>query len=468
MWCDKAMRERIATYLIDILTLNLVWSLYYLFRVRSGWLSYLTEPDYWLPMVAICIFWLVVFFLFGLYRSWYAKSRFDELALLAKAIIFGVLILFFLIFFDDRGMGSPFHSRLLIAIYWALMLVCVGGGRMLQHTFQRRLLEAGIGLRNTVIVGWEAKARELYDAVLHYPALGYRVVGFVTVTDRVTGQSPDGVPILGSIGNLPSIIDEHHVKDVLIALDTTEHDRLLSVISSCNSHDVSLKIIPDLYDIISGQARTNQIYGFPLIEIMPEILQPWEVAIKRGMDIAVSSLILVVGSPIWLLVALAVKLESKGPVFYTQERVGKDERRFKIVKFRSMHEEAEKESGPVWANKKDPRITRVGKILRKARLDEIPQFMNVLDGNMSLVGPRPERPYFVEQLSKEIPLYRRRLKVRPGITGWAQVKHKYDESIDDVRKKVEYDLYYIENMSIRMDLKILFSTIAVVLLGKGH
>jgi exopolysaccharide biosynthesis polyprenyl glycosylphosphotransferase len=464
----RSRKEALRQVLVDLLTVNAAWSLYYWFRIQSGFFTYAMEPEYWVPMIAICLFWLLVFFLFGLYRSWYAKSRLDELTLLGKAVVFGVLVLFFLIFFDDRGTGSPFQSRLLIAVYWVLMMACVGGGRMLQHTFQRRLLEAGVGLRNTVIVGWESKARELLNAVLHYPALGYRVVGFVAVTDGVDVTSYRNVPVLGSVANLPAIIGAHDVKDVLIALDTTEHDKLLSVISSCNAHEVSLKIIPDLYDIISGQARTNQIYGFPLIEIMPEIMQPWELAVKRTMDIVVSSLILVVGLPVWLLVALAVKLESRGPIFYTQERVGKDEKHFKIIKFRSMDAEAEKDSGPVWANKKDPRVTRVGKILRRTRLDEIPQFINVLDGNMSLIGPRPERPFFVEQLSKEIPLYRRRLKVRPGITGWAQVKHKYDESIDDVRKKVEYDLYYIENMSIRMDLKILLNTIAVVLLGKGH
>ena len=250
--------------------------------------------------------------------------------------------------------------------------------------------------------------------------------------------------------------------------DSSEHDRLLYVIGACNSHTVGLKIIPDLYDIISGQARTNQIYGFPLIEIMPELMQPWEHAVKRGIDIVVSFIILFFGLPLWLLVIVAIKLESKGSVFYIQERVGKDEKLFHIVKFRSMNVDAESASGPVWAYKKDPRITRVGRLLRRSRIDEIPQLINVLDGDMSLVGPRPERPFFVEQLSKEIPLYKRRLKVRPGITGWAQVKHKYDENIDDVRKKVQYDLSYIENMSLRMDLKILLSTISVVLLRKGH
>jgi exopolysaccharide biosynthesis polyprenyl glycosylphosphotransferase len=196
-------------------------------------------------------------------------------------------------------------------------------------------------------------------------------------------------------------------------------------------------------------------------------MKPWEEGAKRLIDLAVAALVLVVGLPVWLLIALAIKLDSRGPALYRQERVGMDGRHFRIIKFRSMVADAEK-AGPQWAARIDPRITAVGRILRKLHLDEIPQVWNVLRGEMSLVGPRPERPVFVEELSREIPLYPRRLRVRPGVTGWAQVKHKYDESIEDVRKKVQYDLYYIENMSLRMDMKIIFSTISHMLMWKGH
>ncbi len=461
-------KQYIFSVFADFLTINLAWSLYFWFRVRSGWLVYSAEPEFLVPMLIICVFWLVVFFLFGLYKPWYTKSRVDELFTMVKAVTFGVLLLFFIIFIDDKGMGSPIKNRLLIAAYWGIMICCVGDGRLVIHSLKRKLLEKGIGNRHAVIIGLNQRAHELYEMVEQHSALGYRVTGFVSLDKRKQLSPFHNAPILGTIDNLTSIIEQYDIKDVLIALDSTEHDKLLSIITLCNGHDVSMKIVPDLYDIVSGQARTNQIYGFPLIEVMPELMPPWENAAKRLVDILVSFTVLFGGLPLWLLVALGIKIDSRGPVFYTQERVGKDGKIFKMIKFRSMFKDSEVESGPVWAHKKDPRTTRAGKLLRKLRLDEIPQFINVLEGTMSLVGPRPERPFFVEKLSKELPLYARRLKVRPGITGWAQVKHKYDESLEDVKTKVKYDLFYIENMSLRMDLKILLNTIYVVLTGRGH
>ncbi len=333
---------------------------------------------------------------------------------------------------------------------------------------RRRLLTAGVGLRNALIVGWNSKARDLYDRVIQHPALGYRVVGFVKLDKRKAGTHYKEARLLGNSDDLPVLIGSYSISDILIALETDDHDKLVDVIAHCNGHDVSMKILPDMYDIISGQARTNQLYGFPLIEIMPEIMKPWEESMKRLTDIVISLIVLLFSSPLWAALAIAIKIDTPGSVVYSQERVGKDGKKFKMHKFRSMRSDAEKESGPVWAPRNDDRVTKVGRFLRNSRLDEIPQFINVLDGDMSLVGPRPERPFFVEKLSKEIPLYHRRLKVRPGITGWAQIKQGYDRTIDDVRSKVRYDLFYIENMSFRMDVKIILYTFYVMLMGKGH
>jgi exopolysaccharide biosynthesis polyprenyl glycosylphosphotransferase len=255
---------------------------------------------------------------------------------------------------------------------------------------------------------------------------------------------------------------------VLIGLDSTEHLQLTQLIRQCDGNEVGMKIMPDLYDIVSGQARISSLYGLPLMEIRPQLMKPWEEIAKRMLDIIFSISVIIFGLPVWICIAIFIKIDSRGPIFYRQTRIGLNGTSFRMYKFRSMRSDAEKKSGPIWAGKNDPRVTRVGRWLRRMHLDEIPQFINVLIGDMSLVGPRPERPFFVDKLTKEIPLYNHRHRVRPGITGWAQVKHKYDESMEDVRAKIKYDLFYIENISWRMDLKILLNTFYVMLTGKGH
>jgi exopolysaccharide biosynthesis polyprenyl glycosylphosphotransferase len=444
---------------------NLAWILYYQFRVTSDLFASFIKPEFWAPMLVIGVFWLLLFLFFGLYRSWHAESRLDELIAILKTVTAGVVVLFFLIFVDDTITENPSNSRMLIAAYWLIMLVAVSFGRLAVHTVLKRLTLSGVITHNVLIIGSFQQSRELYDQVLQYPLLGFRVIGYVSTEDI---SEKTRVPHLGSAGELEQILRDHPVDEVLIALPSSEHDSLLDIIGKCSGTNTKIKIRPDMYDIISGQARTNQLYGFPLIEITTQLMQPWEKVVKRLLDIIVSLIIIVVGLPFWLLVAAATKMTSHGPIFYTQERVGKGGRVFRMVKFRSMFTDAEKQSGPRWADKDDPRVTPLGRILRRMHLDEVPQFINILEGSMSLVGPRPERPFFVEQFIKEIPLYRRRLNVRPGLTGWAQVKHRYDTSVEDVRQKLRFDLFYIENMSFRMDIKILIHTFFRMITAKGQ
>ncbi len=460
--------EKILILIIDFITVNLAFIIYFALRVQSGLFDLVVMPEFFIPMLAIYLYWLLIFTFVGMYRTWFAASRFDELSTLFKSTFVGIFILFFVIFLDDYVSGVASSTRILIFIYWGLLLVLVGSGRLIIRSIQRNLLIKGFGRRCALIIGFNDKAFEVYDTLLQHRGLGIDAEAFVSVKEEKIGQVYKGIKVEGSIDDLNELIKGFKVQEIIIALEKENHDVLVEVISKTEGKDIKLKIVPDLYEILSGQARTSQIYGMPLIDIMPELMPLWEKKLKRLLDIIVALLLLAANSPVLLMTIIAIRLDSKGPVFFKQERSGLNGKPFKMVKFRSMYHDAEKLTGPVWSQKDDPRITRVGRIIRKLRIDELPQMYNVLKGEMSLVGPRPERPFFVEKLSEQIPYYKRRLKVRPGITGWAQIKHKYDESIEDVKIKLRYDLFYIENMSIRMDMKILFRTIFVVLFGKGH
>jgi exopolysaccharide biosynthesis polyprenyl glycosylphosphotransferase len=269
------------------------------------------------------------------------------------------------------------------------------------------------------------------------------------------------------VEDLHTIVKSLGITDVLMALEFKEEEEIFRLISAVDSFDVDYSILPGPADVLAKRIMFNHLYGFPMIRILSEPMPPWEKNVKRLIDIGVSLAALLILSPLMLLVAAAIKLESPGPAFYIQERIGYRGSKFRLWKFRSMVVDAEKHSGPVWAGKNDSRTTRIGRLIRKMRLDELPQLYNILKGDMSLVGPRPEREFFVEQLKTKIPYYPLRLKVKPGLTGWAQIKHNYDRTLDDVREKLKYDLYYIENMSLSMDFKILLATTYVVLGAKG-
>lgn len=461
--------EKIVLFVLDFIAINSAFFLWGILRKTMGFLSQSSAFGAFQLSLIVYLYWLLLLLFFGHYKTWFTRSRVDEFFSVLKTISIGVFLIFLMTFDLERDIsGPPSLSRVMIISYWGIMVFTVAAGRIFLLTVHRKLLENGVGRRRSVIVGWGKKARDLYDMVIGAPALGYEIIGFVYQGSYPKNKSYKGVPIKGSLDDLNKIIPQDSVQEVLIAVSRRSEKQLEEVIRQCDGTAVGIKIVPDLYDVIIGQVRTNQIYGFPLIEILPQLMTPWEQAVKRLGDILFSLFVLVGFLPFWLLIAIIIKIDSRGPVLYMQERVGKDGKIYKVAKFRSMVADAEKMTGPVWASKTDTRITRVGKILRKLRLDEIPQLINVLDGHMSLVGPRPERPFFVEKLKKVFPLYARRLRIRPGITGWAQVKGEYDQSLDHVKQKLEYDLFYMENMSLKMDLKILFNTIYVMIRGKGH
>ncbi|MBN1754997.1 undecaprenyl-phosphate glucose phosphotransferase [bacterium] len=450
---QSSIKDRLILVFLDLLGSQIAFWVWTNLRFKTFF-----NPIDIIPSVIFSLFWLMLFTLLGLYdRPNWETSKLDEFINLIKAAFLGILIIFFLVQADLTKVG--------LYIYGGSLILCVFLFRLIYRGVVKRMRVKGIWLRNSVIIGQTPEGIKLEKNLKANPELGYRVIGFVT--PRGEGQKAvDNLPVLGHLEALARIVKEHNVQEILIAYSSKEHDFILKIMGYCASYPVEFKIIPDFYDLISGH-KTTQIHGVPLIKLFPEPFNLLQRVAKRIIDIIIPWAVVLSLAPLWIVVMVAIKLDSPGPVLFRQIRVGKHGRRFTCYKFRSMHKDAEKNTGPVWASRGDPRITRVGRFLRISRLDEIPQFINVLRGEMSLVGPRPERPHFVRQLRQEFPLYMKRLNIKPGITGWAQVKHKYDVSLDDVREKLKYDLYYIENFSLLFDIKIIARTAWVALTGHG-
>ena len=366
----------------------------------------------------------------------------------------------------DINLG-PVKSQYIIR-YWILFSLLTILNRWVIRSIQKFLLKKGFGQHNVIVIGSGKRSSFVTEKLLNHQQKLYRVLGYIK-TDSEKDESENEISgFLGKEKDMKDIIAQNPISDIVIALDVMDHDHILKLISIINGSPISIKIVPDLYEVISGLARTEQISGLPLIEVNFQESKWSSSGMKRALDFLLSTITLIVFSPLFILIGIIIKINSKGPIIYSQKRLGYRGRSYNIYKFRSMVADAEEESGPVWTLDDDPRITSIGKILRKYRIDELPQFINVFLGQMNIIGPRPERPYFIEKLKEKFPLYERRFRVRPGITGWSQIKHPSDTKEEDVRQKLRYDFYYIENLSFNLDLKIFASTIAVVLSGRGR
>ena len=409
-------------------------------------------------------FWWLIFVVSGSYRLHWDLSWADELKLVVKPVTSGFIILFFGAF-----LVSPSASigRWIIVFYYASLLLFVFIARGCMRVLERVLAKKGLLVRRAAIVGTGEAASNLESYLAENTALGYDMVGFVDPgkADSLVTVRQDR--ILGSVQDLHGIIRNNSIRELLVTIASNFHDDILSLLLPAAGEGVKVKVVPDLFDVVAGHVHSTQIMGQPLMEILPERLSFWQKIVKVFIDYFISIFVLLIGLPLWMVLAILTKLDSKGPVFYRQERVGKGGRIFKVFKFRSMINDAEKRSGPIWAGKNDSRVTRIGRFLRKSRMDEIPQLINVIKGEMSIVGPRPERPVFVEELRKMYPFYQKRLTIKPGLTGWAQVKLEYDTDMESVANKLRYDFFYIENQSIFLDIEILARTLKVVLTGAG-
>jgi Undecaprenyl-phosphate glucose phosphotransferase len=416
-----------------------------------------------MPFIAILV--PLAFQLQGLYRLRRGRSRVDDFFAVfvgtILSVVFGIVAtLYVQAYFADsaaRYRGAYQVSQPLWAIFILINTGLTYSSREFVREIRERRWRAGIGLKRILIAGSGELGRLVADKILEHRELGYQIVGFVD--DRAAGDHLGyrGLPLLGTLEEAAEVTEREAIDHLYVALPPEQHLRMIELIESTSREMVDVKVVPDLLQVIALRARLEDLDGVPVINVNEVPLQGFNSIVKRAIDICISSVLLTLLAIPLGVIALLVRLSSIGPVFYRQERMGLDGKPFTILKFRSMHDDAEKETGPVWAQKDDPRVTALGHFLRRSSLDELPQLWNVLTGEMSIVGPRPERPHFVAQFKHRIPQYMLRHKVKAGLTGWAQVNGWRGNT--PLEKRIEYDLYYIENWSVRLDVKIMWLTV---------
>ncbi len=424
---------------------------------------------------------VLTFFSRRMYQRRRPLSHLDELGKIFYLSLFAALMSVALIAFATQS----FDTRRLLAYAWALDVLLLTVAHALHAQVQWQAQARGVGDDRVLVVGAGEVGEMLVQKLRLNPRLGYQVVGVVDKSDGyvngrgstsglvngaglletgVRNASALGVPLLGTFADIPRIIEAQEVDEVIVGLPESSHGELVNIISLCEREKVGIRIFPDVFQIMASEVSIGDLGGLPLLTVRDVALQGWKLTLKRGMDLVLSAVGLVLASPFLLLTAILIKLDSPGPVFYTQERMGLDARPFHILKFRSMRLDSEV-SGPGWTTPDDPRKTKLGSLLRRFNIDELPQLVNVLVGDMSLVGPRPERPVYVEQFRQSIPRYMDRHREKAGLTGWAQVNGLRGDT--SILERTKYDLWYIENWSLALDFKILLRTLVQWVLSTG-
>lgn len=462
------MKQRFLVFtfiLMDWITATSAWSLFYYFRkVKIEQVPFTVNEAFYNGIIIIPILWILLYYFQGTYHDIKRLHRLKLLNLTFLATLFGSVFIFFTLLLDDEISGYQLYYKsifLLFVIHFFITFI----PRLIFIFILISRIHSGKFRFYTLLIGGSDKAIEIYNEINSLPKGINKFIGFVNI-NGVDRQLEGKLNYLGHINDLEKIFRDHNVEEVIIALESTEHTKLKSIISRLEGFNVKIKILPDMYDILSGSVKMTNLFGALLIEVNAETMPIWQQAMKRFIDVFLSLIAFVILIPFYLVLAIGVKMSSPGPIFFLQERIGKNGIPFYIIKFRTMYVDAEK-SGPQLSSTHDPRITPIGRFMRKLRLDEFPQFLNVILGDMSLVGPRPERQFYIDQIVEIEPQYLHLTKVRPGITSWGQVKYGYAENVEQMLQRMKFDLLYLKNRTLALDFKIMLYTILIVVRAKG-